>query len=233
MKKISNLALIYSKNARSLAYLNILQSNNLLPNTIISLDVKKKYKSLKTEKNKFFKNNINIEKFCSKNKIKLIKTKNLKINDEKYLNIVKKIHEKYIIYAVNYGDILSKKYFLLNKKFIHIHPGKLPKFKGSTTFYYQILKENCISYSAIFQNRKIDDGKIILSKTYSVKKDNIIKSKLDQVYDPYLRSLVLLKVIQKLKKLKKLQSKNQSKKNKKIYYIIHPILKHISILSKN
>ena len=94
MKKISNLALIYSK-MRSLAYLNILQSNNLLPNTIISLDVKKKYKNLKTEKNKFFKNNINIEKFCSKNKIKLIKTKNLKINDEKYLNIVKKFMKIY------------------------------------------------------------------------------------------------------------------------------------------
>ena len=118
-----------------------------------------------------------------------------KINDFKCIEAVKKLKEKYIIYAANYGDILSKQYFSLKKKFIHIHPGKLPEYKGSTTYYYEILERNSISYSAIFQNLKIDDGKIIYSRTYNLKNTRI-------------------------------------KKNEKTYYIIHPVLKHISILSK-
>jgi methionyl-tRNA formyltransferase len=108
----------------------------------------------------------------------------------------------------------------------------LPTYKGSTTYYYEILKKNSISYSVIFQNSKIDNGGIIYSCTYNLKKIKVEKHKLDHVYDPYLRSIVLLNVILKLKKLKKLNSKKQAQKNSKTYYIIHPVLKHISILSK-
>jgi len=66
MKKISNLALIYSKNARSLAYLNILQSNNLLPNTIISLDVKKNTKISKLKKINSLKITLILKNFAQK-----------------------------------------------------------------------------------------------------------------------------------------------------------------------
>lgn len=232
MKKFDNLALLCAKNSRSIAYLDILKKNKILPNTIILMDVKKSYRHLKVRKNKLFNASLNIDFFASKNKINLIRIKNSKINDFKCIEAVKNLKEKYIIYAANYGDILSKQYFSLKKKFIHIHPGKLPEYKGSTTYYYEILERNSISYSAIFQNLKIDEGRIIYSRTYNLKTIRIKKNEIDHIYDPYLRSLILLNIILKLKKIKKLKSKKQNKKNEKTYYIIHPVLKHISILSK-
>ena len=232
MKKLNNLAFLCAKNSRSIAYFDILKKNNVLPSTIILLDVKKNYKHLKIKKNKFFNYNFDIEYFALKNKINLIKIKNAKINDPRCLQVTKNLKEKFIIYAANYGDILAEEYFTFKKKFIHVHPGKLPTYKGSTTYYYEILKKNSISYSVIFQNSKIDNGGIIYSCTYNLKKIKVEKHKLDHVYDPYLRSIVLLNVILKLKKLKKLNSKKQAQKNSKTYYIIHPVLKHISILSK-
>jgi methionyl-tRNA formyltransferase len=232
MKKLNNLAFLCAKNSRSIAYFDILKKNNVLPSTIILLDVKKNYKHLKIKKNKFFNYNFDIEYFALKNKINLIKIKNAKINDPRCLKVTKNLKEKYIIYAANYGDILSKEYFKFKKKFIHVHPGILPTYKGSTTYYYEILEKNSISYSVIFQNKKIDNGRIIYDYTYDFKKTKIEKSKIDHVYDPYLRSIILLSVIQKLKRMKKIKSKKQTKKDSKTYYIIHPVLKHISILSK-
>tara|TARA_B100000780_G_scaffold214070_1_gene153613 strand:+ start:1168 stop:1869 length:702 start_codon:yes stop_codon:yes gene_type:complete len=232
MKKFSNLAFLCAKNSRSIAYLNILKKNKILPNTIILMDVKKNYRHLKIKRNKLFDASFDIDLFTKENEIKLVKIKDSKINDFECVQAIKNLKEKYIVYAANYGDILSKQYFDLKKKFIHIHPGKLPEYKGSTTYYYEILEKNTISYSAIFQNSKIDDGKIIYSQTYNLRKIKIKKYEIDHVHDPYLRSLILLNVILKLKKMKKLNSKKQSKKNEKTYYIIHPVLKHISILSK-
>ena len=147
-----------------------------------------------------------------------------------YLKHCSKQNEKYIIYAANYGDILEPRYFSIKKSFIHIHPGKLPKYKGSTTYYYEILNEQSISFSAIFQNKKIDNGKVIAFKKFNL--NSVVKSELDHVYDPYLRSKLLIKVILELKKKKKLASTSQDKSKSNIYYVIHPLLKHIAILAQ-
>lgn len=229
-KKLNNLAFLCAKNSRSIAYLQSLKKNSLLPNSIILIDTKKQYRNIFIKKNIFFKNDLNISKFALDNKIKLVRLKNTKINEPECLKAVEKLDEKYIIYAANYGDILCKKYFLLKKKFIHIHPGKLPQYKGSTTYYYEILNKNSLSFSAIFQSQKIDNGRIILFQKFGLK--NIKKKDLDHIYDPFLRSKILVKVISKLKKQEKLLSYPQSKVGKNTFYVIHPLLKHISILAK-
>lgn len=231
MTKLNNLAILCAINSRSLAYLDILKKKKLLPSTIILIDVKKSYRHLKIKKNKYFESNFSLNKYAVQNNIKLIKIKNKKINDSKCLTAVKSLKEKYIIYAANYGDILKKKYFLLNKKFIHIHPGKLPRYKGSTTYYYEILEKNSISFSAIFQNSKIDEGRIIKLRQYKI--NQLKKSNLDHIFDPYLRSKLLIEVIMELKKKGYLSSRHQKKSGKNIYYVIHPLLKHIAILSKS
>ena len=121
--------------------------------------------------------------------------------------------------------------FLINKKFIHIHSGKLPRFNGSTTFYYEILEKKSISFSAIFLNRKIDRGRIIKQRQYKI--NQLIKSNLDHIYDPYLRFKFINEVIMEFKKKGYLSSRHQKKVGNNIYFVIHPLLKHIAILSKN
>ena len=82
-------------------------------------------------------------------------------------------------------------------------------------------------------NEKIDSGQILLFTTYKIsKKNKIDKSQIDLVYDPYYRSLLLMKTLLKMKKIHfNKKSGNKIKTNNlDNYYIIHPVLKHLAIL---
>ena len=43
-------------------------------------------------------------------------------------------------------------------KFLHIHGGYVPAFKGSTTNYYSLLAEGQLGASAIFLTEDLDSG---------------------------------------------------------------------------
>ena len=45
-KKLNNLAFLCAKNSRSIAYLQSLKKNSLLPNSIILIDTKKQYRNI-------------------------------------------------------------------------------------------------------------------------------------------------------------------------------------------
>ena len=68
------------------------------------------------------------------------------------------------------NKIISK----FEKKIINIHPSLLPKFKGLNTFT-RILKNKEIKSGCTvhYVNKKLDDGKIIIRKTFFLSsKDN-------------------------------------------------------------
>ena len=67
---------------------------------------------------------------------------------------------------------------------------------------------------------------IILKKSFFAKKIDL--EKMDILFDPIFRSDLLIKTILFINKNRFRSKKN--KLGKKIYYIIHPILKHIAIL---
>ena len=66
------------------------------------------------------------------------------------------------------------------KNFIHCHPGKLPQYKGSTTIYYSILRENKIYCSAIVLNKNIDEGDVLFTEKFPIP-NNIFS--IDKNYD--------------------------------------------------
>ena len=77
-----------------------------------------------------------------------------------------------------------------------------------------------------FLNKRLDSGKIILKKVFVPKKIDL--EKMDILFDPLLRSEMLISTILYINKNKFISKKN--KLSKKVYYIIHPLLKHIAIL---
>ncbi len=103
-----------------------------------------------------FKNN----KFLSEKKI-LKSLRNYKIN---------------LILLAGFMKILSKRFIRsFGKSILNIHPSLLPKFKGLNTFE-KVLKEREIKSGCTvhFVTEKLDEGKIILKKTFFIeKKDNI------------------------------------------------------------
>ena len=92
------------------------------------------------------------------------------------LNQIKK-HKISLICLAGYMKIISRKFILnFGNKIINIHPSLLPKFKGLNTFE-RILNENEIKTgcSVHFVNEKLDGGKIIIRKSFFIKKNYDIK----------------------------------------------------------
>jgi len=144
------------------------------------------------------------------------------INDDSIYEEVKNNPQDYWIYTG--GGIVGKR-LLKIAKLIHMHPGLVPYYKGSTCFYYSILNTNTITVSALFMNEQIDGGEIILQIIYT----EFPTEDFDYYTDPYLRTKTLKAVLQKYKEEGKIKSRKQIGEGT-TYYVIHPVLKHIAIL---
>lgn len=220
-KKILNSGLIISSNLRSLIYLKVLKKENFLPKTIIFL---------KKNNEKLY--NIKILSFLRENKKKIyLKIFNTSfINNKNVLNYIKKLNNKIFIVSLYPGKegIIRDKLLLKKKFFLHSHSGKLPKYKGSTTIFYSILIERKIWCDTFFLTKEIDQGEVIFSKRYSLPK-NI--NSIDADYDARIRALNLVCALKKIysKKFKKKKIKISQNENFSYYYIMHPILRLLTL----
>ena len=219
--------MIIADNYRSRIYLQQLVINRLIPNIILILSDKKVDASKVEIKNK--KKNIDL----SKSIFDTIKTENLNftelktttINSAGVINILKEREELIFVYSGHGGTIIKKSIFKTNKLLLHVHGGYLPKFKGSTTNYYSLIMNNELGSSSLFLNEKIDEGPILIRRKFK------IKSKIqdfDSYHDNYLRSKILIETIKKIRKEKKIKLIHQ-KDYGDMYFIIHPVLKHIAL----
>ncbi|MDR0375549.1 MAG: hypothetical protein LBH85_07475 [Treponema sp.] len=89
------------------------------------------------------------------------------INDDSVVKRLRGIAEKYIIYSGFGGQLLKPRLFETGKKFLHVHAGRLPEYRGSTTVYYSILMENACGASAIFLTPEIDEGNVITASSFA------------------------------------------------------------------
>ena len=204
--------MILSNNERSYEYLKLFVNKKLFPNFIIYLD---------SQNNKNFKNKIFL--LIKKKKLKYKSFKSDNIDRKKIKNYLFQLKEKIIVYSGYGGKIIKSKSIFKNKILLHSHSGKLPKYKGSTTIYYSLLEERKIFCTTFIMNPQIDSGKILLVKKYLFKKNykNIDK------FDCKIRANNMLQTIINFFKLKKKTRK--FKGNYSPYYIIHPILRFLSI----
>tara|TARA_Y100000816_G_scaffold191411_1_gene139500 strand:- start:7572 stop:8249 length:678 start_codon:yes stop_codon:yes gene_type:complete len=212
------LTLIISSNRRSITYLKILKKNYFLPKKIIFL---------KDKKEKFFNKKILtfLYKYRTKADLKMFNT--TQINNKNILNYLKNSKSKLFLVSLYPGKkgIIKDKSLLKKKFFLHSHSGKLPEYKGSTTIYYSLLKDKKIWCDTLFLSEKIDQGKIICSNEYPIPK-NI--TSIDKDYDAKIRALNLVSALKKLEK-KKIKFKINKKIKSSYYYIMHPILRLLTI----
>ena len=238
-----NFIAVLANTARSQAYLQTLIKKNLKPSKVFILDDNNE-KSLGkiADKESIIKDNNKCYSFkfaimdpkedlistLSKIDIpyRIIHSSN--INSYDVYEALCKCDEKIVIVSVYAGQILKSEILSLEKKFIHVHSGKLPDYKGSTTIYYSLLKSNKVGASAIIMNEGIDTGDIILFKEYNF---NFDPELIDLIYDPLLRAVVLVYAIQFLSKNSKKITVQHNLAGEE-YFIIHPVLKHLTILKE-
>lgn len=225
--RLTNVIMLATEQPRSRAYIQKLINNNITPNYVLYLyedgDKNKEYYYQKREK-EYFDINKSLYDTLVENNIQFIEINNKDCNSEIVINEVKRRKEEYIIFSAS--GILGEDILNCNKKFIHVHPGIIPSYRGSTCFYYSMIKEGKVGATALFLNNKIDQGEIIQQKEYEVP----MNIDIDNIFDPYIRSELLYEVICEYINDNKINSVVQNVNEGETYHVIHPILKHLAIM---
>ena len=231
---LRDIAMLAANTARTKAYLQKMINENMLPavcivytNDLQSLENEAERYETTTSSNKYFDKNIPLLFLLRSFRINYVVVEDGDINSEEMQKCLCKLSQKYIIYSGYGGQILKRPLFEFGKKYLHVHAGILPYYRGSTTAYYSLLQEDYVGATAIFLSEGIDEGEIITEQTFSVPEDDI---DIDYIYEPYIRSCVLIKAIKQLIECGHFETVKQDNDSAETYYIIHPVLKHLALL---
>ena len=223
------LGIILTPDNRSKAYIQKLVKNNITLNSILFMNDNKREKSysediIKISKKNGFDISKSVKDTLTGNDLTFKEFNFVDINHQDLVKHIENNEEGFLI--LTGGGILKKEILNSGVKFIHFHPGIVPNYRGSTCFYYSILDEGNCGVTAYIMDEKLDTGDIVYQKKFN-KPNHIF---VDDVYDPFIRSETLVELIKK-----DILKKNNFKKNNPLegetFFIIHPVLKHISILS--
>jgi methionyl-tRNA formyltransferase len=152
------------------------------------------------------------------------------IHSTHVIELIARAKPSVMIYS-GYGGVLLRDCLIdCGKRFLHIHGGYLPEFKGSTTNYYSLISDKHIGASAIFLSNDIDSGPLLYRKKFSIPKSCL---EIDHIYDSAARARVLVDVLKDYKNNQKWSYLTNVEEKSKLFYIIHPVLKHLAILKND
>lgn len=149
------------------------------------------------------------------------------INNIKNLEAMEAENLSFLVYSGMPKSLLSSEALNISSKFIHIHGGYLPKYRGATCFYYSLLECGKIGQSAIILDEGIDTGSILLRRWY----DPIGAGDLDYVFEPMTRADLLCRVLLQYGKHGFFEPdfEGDIKEGEHQYFVIHPVLKNIAL----
>jgi methionyl-tRNA formyltransferase len=149
------------------------------------------------------------------------------VNAPEAIDAVRASGMELLVWSGPAGAILRRPVLSAGARFLHMHPGAVPRFRGSTTVYYSLLIEGRCTVSAILLEPGIDAGPVVASRSFDPPED---RRTIDRGYDPYIRASVLADVLTDLAAGRPLRPTPQTGAPR-TYYLIHPVLRHIAILA--
>ena len=229
---MNKIVVLAAQTTRSLQYLRVFVDLEVQPYHIILLGPRNDEK-YNNEIN--LKNGINNSQICKKI-IQLCKylgctfsvLSSGSVNSLEVIHLLRDLNYDYLLYSGYGGQIVGKSVLEISGKIIHIHAGYLPKYRGSTTIFYSLLKERKVGVSAFLLTEKLDEGPILLKREYEIGGEPF---KLTQDFDDMMRAKLLFELIAGLKNNEVFPKPRFQQGASLSYYVIHPLLKHLSILS--
>ena len=147
------------------------------------------------------------------------------VNSANFINQLRTFSEPIVIFSGLSGVIVRAPALTIGKRFLHIHGGYAPQFRGSTAFYYSILDEGTIGATALWLTEVLDGGPIIDRRRYVP----VPEIEVDRVQDPLARSALLTDVLVRRQREGRYPLGAKDNINAQTYYVIHPVLKHIAL----
>lgn len=234
--------MIAAETSRSRAYLQAMARHDLLPSFVILMDnatgpalpgqQRNASPRLETEtadewSEASFDPSIPVRELLERFRIPYAVVDNQNINDPAVIEAIVARPEPVFVYSGFGGAILRQAVFATGKRFLHVHGGYLPDYKGSTTNYYSILDQNLMGASALFLSEVIDSGTVLLRRAFTPPRH---REGIDHVYDSAARCKVLVDTLRHHVSTGEWPVALPENAEGETYYIIHPVLKHIAIL---
>lgn len=162
---------------------------------------------------------------CIQHQIPYTIINNLDPNSDEVFNIISHEATQNIVFSpargTPFGSILKDKMLSLHKNFIHVHPGITPKYKGSTVMHYSLLNESKVGATVFYLTQGIDTGTPLHQIEYSIQQ---YPYNIDEVGEVFIRTQALIEFMSGKR------SVFSSTDEQNTFYVIHPLLKHLSIL---
>ncbi|MFB2829244.1 formyltransferase family protein [Aeromonas jandaei] len=147
------------------------------------------------------------------------------LDSEALLSCLGLLSPSLIVYS-GYGGQLVPDVVLNMARVLHIHSGMLPRYRGSTTLYHEILEHNGCAASAILLTTTIDTGPLIACREYPMPPSGM---DVDYLYDNLIRADLLTVVLAHYQATGLLPSLQLQKELMPAYFVIHPVLKHLAL----
>lgn len=231
---LEGVAMIACNSARSQAYLQALLAGGMRPKQVMILgeDAAPLAQSGDAQSwNGLVLPNLGepIAETCRAAGIPVVCTPEADINSDDAARLVAESGARFLIYSGVGGQIVSERVLRLGPRFLHMHSGYLPEYRGSTTLYYALLNGDLPGVSAIFLDPGIDTGPIIERRHYPVPPAWM---DVDRHYDAAIRADLLCRVMERHVMSGRIDvAEVQSSEVGRTYYVIHPVLKHVALLS--
>ncbi len=132
-----------------------------------------------------------------------------------------------VIYSGYGGQLVSRELLSLGPLFLHAHSGWLPDYRGSTTVYYSLLAGTGCGVSVISMVPAIDQGPVMARRQYPAPPMGV---DIDYFYDSAIRADLMADVVAQWQKDGQLVPV-ELEGDGADYYVVHPLLKHLALLS--
>jgi hypothetical protein len=235
-----SIGLLWFPGPRATAYINILKELDIAINVIVVMkNDKGNIKGLTQEaatnnySAQYFDVDYSLQQYVEEFGVRIVATSATHINDLTLSEIIFTEHVQDWIFCG--GGILKPHLFSKGKRYIHVHPGKLPNFRGSTCFYYSILHDLSLASSAFYMSQKLDDGDnlAITEFNFNLRITEHMPLFFDYILDPWIRALSLKKVLLDMLSENLKVVNGEPPESNRTYYVMHPILRNLTLKKLN
>jgi methionyl-tRNA formyltransferase len=238
---VSGVAMLAAPSSRSRIYLDLMERDGLLPERVVLLEdptVETAEQRRRAESERFAIGEFPEDPELDASRTVRQRLEDLHIpyeraptldpNNERVVAAVSDLDQDVLVYSGPGGVILDAALLDAGPRFLHVHAGKLPQYRGSTTIYYSLLADGECGVTAFFMNEDIDEGPIVARDTFDPPRR---PETIDLYYDSWIRANLLTDVLSTYQNDPPLPELPQRPQNGETYFIVHPVLKHLAMLA--
>jgi methionyl-tRNA formyltransferase len=228
MRTLENVVLFAAESGRSRAYLDLMLAAGIRPASALFVEIEAPtHAPAQFFHTDLFDNETPLPHALERADISFTRLRVERLTDPAVTETLGRFREELVVFSGPAGGILRKPFFALRKRFLHVHPGRLPDYRGSTPMYYSLLREGALTASAIFLEAELDSGGLILEREYAPPTD---RRRIDLEFDPWMRADTMVAVLEDYATRGVLRGRTQPRDRGETFYIIHPLLKHLALL---